>query len=263
MELPTELLIKVLHYIPLHKLRNLTKNVCKLWEKCTREVMEQKLKLISISLNEFGSSISDQDKLKSIFDESSERDSSSDTEKFTAWLLGNFDHPNESQVVSGIQLVLSDHSSENGYLVFTPTGKSNFGMFIHDLGYIPITTPYNMNYFTFSNNINPGLRFWFHVASSVQNSHLLKECNSEIPAGQNQLISKVGNHNLQLKDCRGTIGTLCYEIHGVKAPPSNSMTTSQLVGSQLLEFLRSEEQKVVGCIKKLEVNPQVLFSYPL
>jgi hypothetical protein len=259
--IPNELITEILEYLPLHDLRNKTQLISKLFKMVTRRVVGKKLAKLASCLNEFGGSITDEDKLKSIFESDVDaRRKSASTEPFTAWILGNFDHSTESQVVTGIQMVLSSYNVSSGTLTFVPTGKQNFGMFICDLGYIPITTPYHMNNFSFSRHKSPGFRFWFHVSPG---SSILRNSNLKQPKPQERIKANTGSYCMPLKDNLGEVGVLRYQIHGTKAQNSASMSTDQVIGSGLLDFLDVEEQKVSGSLISFDVNPQVLFAHPL
>lgn len=263
-KIPNELITEILEYLPLHDLRNTVQLISKSFQMVTRKVIGKKLSELSNCLHAFGGSITDEDKLKSIFESDAEaRRNSLSKEPFTAWILGNFDHSPESLVVTGIQMVLSSYNVKSGTLTFIPTGKQNFGMFICDLGYIPITTPYYLNTFSFSRHVSPGFRFWFHVSSSPKGSSILRDSNLEYPKPQERIKSSAGCYEITLNDNLGEIGVLKYQIHGTKAQNSVSMSNDRVIGPGLLEFLDEEEQKVSGSLISFDVNPQVLFSIPL
>ncbi len=186
--------------------------------------------------------------------------------KFTGWLLGNFEHPTESQVVTGLEIQLDGIDQQKGLLVFLPTGyflltrSASFGMMVDFLGFISITRPYDWQKFRFDSNVHPTLRLWYHVDHSNPNAHSLRKYNSTqtMPKTTSFLVPEKGIHTIPIKDEFGIVGMIEYEMDGV-GEGDDGIHPDQL-GGNLLQFLQKEETKACVQVLRVLIHPQTLLS---
>ncbi|KAJ3326259.1 hypothetical protein HDV06_000135 [Boothiomyces sp. JEL0866] len=239
-------------------LKNTSLLVSHTWRKCALEILNRRLEEYSKVLNEYQKS-SATPELINVFENESKGKS------FTAWILGNFEHPAESQVFTGIEIVIDGFNVQKCSLVFKPTGNATFGMFVDQLGYVPITSPYEWNSFNFRKTVAPVLQLWFHTSNDQDSPNIIQSnnVNSKLPVGTTSLTQTIGVHKMNLKDDIGYLGFIEYEITSTGLLESNMEIPSGAVGESILQFYQQEELKVNGKIKSVHINPQVLFSKPL
>jgi hypothetical protein len=117
--LPNELLLHVFSYIPFYSLKLDVQYVCRDWRRCARDILEKRL-ADSVELLQKAHTTNAKDaQLRSVYD--TEEEGEGKPTKFTCWLLGNFEHPSESQVVTGMEVKLHGFDRETGMLEFLPT----------------------------------------------------------------------------------------------------------------------------------------------
>jgi hypothetical protein len=117
--LPNELLLHVFTYIPFHTLKFEIQNVCRDWRLCARDILEKRLAEGVELLQQAHTTNAKDAQLRSVYDTEEEGDGK--PTKFTCWLLGNFEHPTESQVVTGLEVKLQGFDRETSLLEFLPT----------------------------------------------------------------------------------------------------------------------------------------------
>ncbi|KAJ3262018.1 hypothetical protein HK103_003861 [Boothiomyces macroporosus] len=157
------------------------------------------------------------------------------------------------------------------YLGLPGKGKLNvsnatFGMFVDQLGYVPITSLYEWNSFNFRKTVAPVLQLWFHMLNAdhdFPNIIQSNNVNSKLPLGTRSIAQTIGQHKMILKDDIGYTGFIEYEITSTGLLESNMDIPAGAVGESILQFYQQEELKVIGKIKSVHINPQVLFLKPL
>jgi hypothetical protein len=119
--------------------------------------------------------------------------------------------------------------------------------------------------FNFSSNIQPLLRFWYHVESKNPISEKLRHCNSNqtIPTTVSELKAQKGFYKLPLKDEFGIVGFVEYEMDGEGIPRDDGAIHPNQLGGNLLEYLHSEDIKAFGQLVRVLIHPQAILSYPL
>jgi hypothetical protein len=250
--LPTELLLSVFSYIPMHELQFQIQSVSTEWRRCAQEIVRKRLDGI-VDLLQQAHSHKNSTTLHSIYDTEQERIASN---RFTGWLLGNFEHPGDSQVVTGLQIQLEGWDRDTGLLSFVYTGLASFGMWVDHLGYISITRPYLWSKFNFSPLMKPTLRFWFHVETKNPNAKLLRHTNSSqsTPTTTSEILPQTGQHRLPLKDEFGIVGFVEYLIDPIKTTMEPTFDPEQL-GGNLLQLLDEEEAKASGQLIRVLIHP--------
>jgi hypothetical protein len=118
--LPNEIIFMILQHLPVCELKNKAKLVSKTWCRIALSIIGERLAGLATILNVVKASNS---KLQSVFDPHGVPNNSNEEPKaFSCWLLGNFDHQEDSHVVTGIEICLDGIDSSSGALEFRPSG---------------------------------------------------------------------------------------------------------------------------------------------
>jgi hypothetical protein len=90
----------------------------------------------------------------------------------------------------------------------------------------------------------------------------LKSANACVPATKEALQGDKGVHSIKILDTIGQMGTVEYEIDGC-APISNEMMSGGILSENIMQYFEEEEQKVLGRILRVRIDPQAIFACPV
>jgi hypothetical protein len=271
-DLPYEILHQIFGHLPLHILVGKIKKISKTFLTVANDVGGGRLLGLTNLLNGIGHVVPNTSILPNVFDieEMGLFGGSVETlSPFKTWLLVNLEYPNESNVITAIELILEGTNLSTGQLTMRPTGEASFGMWVDHVGYFPITAPYEMTQISFPPSVDPTFRLWSHVdeKSAPGARFILNQPNSSelLPSSKVKIKKEKGCFRTVLHDSFGPVGSIKYQITTAESDLAGvSSMPPTLRGSELmLHHLEQEIKKVVGEIELIYINPQVLLSIPI
>ncbi|KAI8904356.1 hypothetical protein EDD86DRAFT_278124 [Gorgonomyces haynaldii] len=180
-----ELILQVLGFLPLCELRNKTLLLNRRWHGCSRETIDKRLQKLYQLMDRY------------------EFDPEEEAHRPSACILGNFDRSTGTKTMTALVLEIESFDPR-GYLVYKPHGKSSFGLWMEQAGYIPITKGYDTSTFSFPPTVVVQFKFWFNPESTgTAVDHEFSDTPARsylVPQGTTSVSASIGDHTMELRD---------------------------------------------------------------